>query len=127
MAMITTDRPINHEQLAYELGSPENLRVREYPENHPDPDLAGRWRVSADELDEATLEAGVEAHDADPEWTSPIPPTPLPLPADGVRATLDAVKGYYTLEEAAATCRFTAEQLVAEALAWAAAVEIENS
>lgn len=48
-------------------------------------------------------------------------PVQQPLPTDGVIATLNAVLGLWTLQDAANASGYTEEQLVAEAQAWAAA------
>lgn len=48
-------------------------------------------------------------------------PVQQPLPADGVIATLNAVLGLWTLQDAANASGYTEDQLIAEAQAWAAA------
>lgn len=48
-------------------------------------------------------------------------PVQQPLPTDGVIATLNAVLGVWTLQDAANASGYTEAQLIAEAQAWAAA------
>lgn len=48
-------------------------------------------------------------------------PVQQPLPTDGVIATLNAVLGLWTLQDAANASGYTEDQLIAEAQAWAAA------
>lgn len=60
-------------------------------------------------IDEPTVAAAIANH---------TPPDTTPLPPDGVDAALKAVKGIYTLQEAADSSCYTAEQLIDEAMAW---------
>lgn len=48
-------------------------------------------------------------------------PVQQPLPTDGVIATLNAVLGIWSLQDAANASGYTQDQLIAEAQAWAAA------
>jgi hypothetical protein len=50
-------------------------------------------------------------------------PPPSPLHSDGVAATLNAVLGLWTIEDAANVVGLTPADLVAEAEAWAAAAK----
>ena len=50
-----------------------------------------------------------------------IPQVPTPLDAHGVTATLNAVLGVWPLDDAANAVGLTADDLVAEAQAWAMA------
>lgn len=62
MARVSTSKTINPSQLGVELGRVA-LRV-------------GDGYVDAPTVDEAALQAGIDAHVADPDWVDPNPPPP---------------------------------------------------
>lgn len=76
--MIVTTRTVNVSQLAHELGGAALRVVGPYPDDHEDLELAGKTKVTCDDITDATLEAAVAAHHADVDWVDPdyvAPPT----------------------------------------------------
>lgn len=69
----TTTKALNPEQLAYELG--KGLRVV-----GPEPDGTYTVKVAPQDATLAQLQAAVETHVAQENWTDPKPPPPKPEP-----------------------------------------------
>lgn len=66
MAEVTTGRATNASQLCVELG-----RV---PMRFDGPDEDGNTEIRTGAVTQAQLEAAIESHVADPNWTDPNPP-----------------------------------------------------
>lgn len=119
MSTIVTDRDVNPDQLAAKVAPAAICVDGPYPDDHHDPDLAGKWVIRVDDLTAKDLAAVIDAHVADDDWFDPDPARITePLDRLGVAYTYDVVIGFRKLADAAAALCLPEQALVDEATAW---------